>query len=257
MSRTFRVGTSWKMNKTIAETEAYLRELVAVALPPEVEVFVVPPFTALDAARRMIAGAPIRLGAQNMHWAEAGAHTGEISAPMLVECGVEIVELGHSERRADQGETDETVNAKVRAALAHGLRPLVCVGDRAEELAAGASTETVLRQVKMAFAGCDPATLAGAMVAYEPVWAIGEAGRVAEPEHVAAVHAGLRAGLASVGLADLPLLYGGSVDADNAAGLAAITDVDGVFVGRAAWTAAGLREVMTAAVAGWRGRIAA
>jgi triosephosphate isomerase len=243
------------MNKTIPETEEYVCRLGSAPVLHDVEVFIVPPFTALDTARRMIGNAPIHLGAQNMHWDDEGAHTGEISPLMLLDCGVEIVELGHSERRADQAETDATVNAKVRSALRHGLRPLVCVGDRGDELRAGASVETVVRQVKLAFAGIDAAALDSALIAYEPVWAIGESGRVAEPAQVAEVHGAIRALLRDQGLGKIPLLYGGSVNVVNAPVLATLDDVDGLFVGRAAWTASGLVRVIEASLGAWRKRV--
>lgn len=250
MPREFCIGAGWKMNKTIAETETYLHELVTTSLPPDVMIFVAPPFTALAAAKRAIGDAPVHLAAQNMHWADAGAYTGEISPAMLLDCGVEIVELGHSERRAHQAETDVTINAKVHAAIAHRLRPLVCVGEHEYELKAGASVETVSRQVKLAFAGLDPEQLGGAIVAYEPIWAIGETGQVAPPAHVSAVLGALREMLDARGLPWIPVLYGGSVGPDNAPDLIAIPAVDGLFVGRAAWSAEGFAKVIEAGVAG-------
>ncbi|MCW2308434.1 triose-phosphate isomerase [Rhodobium gokarnense] len=253
----FWIGTSWKMNNTIAETRSYLTELAAAPLPDAMSVFVVPSFTALPAARETIGDAPVHLGAQNMHWDEKGAHTGEISPLMLLECGVEIVELGHSERRTDQAESDADVNAKVRSAIAHDLRPLVCVGDHEEELAAGASAETVIRQVKLAFSGIDTSQLSRSLIAYEPVWAIGESGRVASPEHVEAVHRAVRDLLDTHGLASVPVLYGGSVNAGNAGALAATKGVGGLFVGRSAWTAGGFLEVIAAAEKGLGARSAA
>ncbi len=247
MTRPFWIGTSWKMNKTIGETRSYIRRLVEGPLPTDMTPFIVPPFTALAAAREAIGDAPVRLGAQNMHWEDEGAHTGEIAPRMLTDIGVDLVELGHSERRADQAETDATINAKVRAAIIHGLRPLVCVGDRADELAAAASAETVVRQVKLALAGIEADKLASALIAYEPVWAIGESGKVASPDHVRSVHDAVRAALDLRGLTDVPVLYGGSVNAGNAAALAAIDSVDGLFVGRAAWSAEGFLSVIASA----------
>ncbi len=244
MTRDFWIGTGWKMNKTIAETRDYLARLAALDLPDDVRVFVLPPFTALAAAREAGVGAPVLVGAQNLHWEEAGARTGEISARMLTEIGVDLVEIGHSERRADCGDTDATVAAKVRAAIAAGLRPLVCVGDDRAELEACASAEAVLRQAKLAFAGLTPSELDGALLAYEPVWAIGETGRAATTDHVAGIHDALRRMLDERGLHGVALLYGGSVDADNAGPIAALDNVDGLFVGRAAWTPEGLAAVI-------------
>jgi triosephosphate isomerase len=252
MQRPFWIGTGWKMNKTIAQTVDYLGRFRPGADAEWLNLFVIPPFTALAAARAAIGAGPLLLGAQTMHWARSGAHTGEISAEMLVDVGVDLVEIGHSERRAEHGETDLSVAAKVGAAVAAGLRPLVCVGDSAEEFAADASIEAVVRQTKLAFAGLAPADLSGALVAYEPIWAIGESGRVAEPAHIARVLAALRHALDKRGLADVALLYGGSVDAANAGVIAGLREVDGLFVGRAAWTPEGFVEVIQAAVAGRR-----
>jgi triosephosphate isomerase len=247
----FWVGTGWKMNKTAAEARAYVVELIALLPPPrdDLTVFFVPPFTALAAAREAIGSAPLLLGAQNMHWADAGAYTGEVSPRMLTEFGVDLIELGHSERRASFGETDAAVNAKVKAGLRHGLRPLVCVGDTAPERDAGASAETIVRQVKMAFAGVDAAALGRCLVAYEPVWAIGEGGVPAEPEHVGPCHAAIRRALAERTPHPVPILYGGSVNPDNAARLAVEPEIDGLFIGRAAWTARGLAGIVRDVIA--------
>ncbi|WP_026781959.1 triose-phosphate isomerase [Pleomorphomonas koreensis] len=248
---TFWIGTGWKMNKTVAETRRYIAALKG--LWPEgaggCTVFVIPPFTALAAAREAIGTMPLLLGAQNMHWAEAGAFTGEISATMLEEFGIDMVELGHSERRQMFGETDAALNMKVKAALRHGLRPLLCVGDSAEERRAGASGEAVVRQVRLAFAGLDAGELGRCLVAYEPIWAIGEGGVAATPEEVRAVHADLHVALKEMGGPAVPVLYGGSVSAGNAADLAAEPMVDGLFVGRAAWTPEGLAGLIAAVAA--------
>ena len=242
----FWIGTGWKMNKTAAEARAYVSGLVDL-LPPrrdDLSLFFVPPFTALAAAREAMGDAPLLLGAQNMHWADSGAFTGEVSARMLAEFGVDLVELGHSERRAAFGETDATVSAKVKTALRHGMRPLVCVGDSAPERDAGASVEAIVRQVKLAFTGLDAAALGQCLVAYEPVWAIGERGVPAQPEHVRMAHAAIRRALRERTPHPVPILYGGSVNADNAAQLAMEPEVDGLFIGRAAWTARGLAGIV-------------
>ena len=247
----FWIGTGWKMNKTAAEARAYVAGLIDLlpAARDDLSLFFIPPFTALAAAREAIGGAPLMLGAQNMHWADSGAYTGEVSARMLAEFGVDLVELGHSERRAAFGETDATVNAKVKTALRHGMRPLVCVGDTAPERDAGASVETIVRQVKLAFADLDSAALGRCLVAYEPVWAIGERGVPAQPEHVRMAHAAIRRALQERTTHPVPILYGGSVNADNAARLAMEQEVDGLFIGRAAWTARGLASIVWEVVA--------
>lgn len=251
MAQTFWIGTGWKMNKTAAEARAYVAELLPLLPPPQAAVrfFIVPPFTALATAREAIGAAPLLLGAQNMHWAEAGAYTGEVSARMLAEVPVDLVEIGHSERRANFGETDAAINAKVKSGLAHGLRPLVCVGDSAAERDAGASAEAVVRQVKLAFAGVDPEGIGRCLVAYEPIWAIGEQGVPATPEHVRQTHAAIHAALSALTPHAVPVLYGGSVTLANCAGFAREATVDGLFVGRAAWSAKGLSSVIEGAVA--------
>ncbi len=249
---TFWIGTGWKMNKTVAETRRYVADL-KTRLPSELgsdyALFVIPPFTALAAAREAIGAAPVLLGAQNMHWAEAGAYTGEISAPMLKEFEVDLVELGHSERREYFGETDATINLKVKAALRHGFRPLLCVGDSAEERAAGASAEAVVRQVRLAFAGLTKADFSRCLVAYEPIWAIGESGVPASPDEAKGVHVALHAALKELGAPKVPVLYGGSVNLENAEALASEVAIDGLFVGRAAWSAEGFASLIAKVMA--------
>ncbi len=239
MTAQFWVGTGWKMNKTTVEARAYIVQLLSQLplLPSYLSLFIIPPFTALQTARQALGqNRTILLGAQNMHWAEQGAYTGEISAGMLNEFAVDIVELGHSERRASCGETDQTINAKVKTALKYGMRPLVCVGESVGEYQANASVETVLRQVKMAFAGVTGEQLCSCLIAYEPIWAIGEGGTTADPRHIAMVHHAVRQLLNERTQAHIPILYGGSVDLDNAKVLAAQTGIDGLFIGRAAWS---------------------
>lgn len=249
---TFWIGTGWKMNKTVAETRRYIADL-KVRLPDDVgadyALFVIPPFTALAAAREAIGTAPVLLGAQNMHWADAGAYTGEISAVMLEEFDIDLVELGHSERREHFGETDATINLKVKAALRHGFRPLLCVGDSAEERAAGASAVAVVRQVRLAFAGLTKGEISRCLVAYEPIWAIGEAGVPASPEEARPVHVALHVALKELGAPSVPVLYGGSVNLDNAMALAGESVIDGLFVGRAAWSADGFASLISRVMA--------
>jgi triosephosphate isomerase len=248
---TFWIGTGWKMNKTVAETRRYIAALKDL-LPEGADgctAFVIPPFTALAAAREEIGTASFLLGAQNMHWAEAGAFTGEISAAMLEEFRIDLVELGHSERRQMFGETDEALNLKVKTALKHGMRPLLCVGDSAEERQAGASGEAVVRQIRLAFAGLSTDELGRCLVAYEPIWAIGVGGVAAAPREVRAVHADLHAALAGLGGPSVPVLYGGSVSAQNAVDLATEPEVDGLFIGRAAWAPDGFAALIRAVAA--------
>lgn len=252
MTRPFWIGTGWKMNKTTVEARAYIATLLSLLPParPDVSVFIIPPFTALSTARDALGtDAPVLLGAQNMHWAAGGAYTGEISAAMLEEFSIDLVELGHSERRAAFGETDETVNAKVKTVLGHGMRPLVCVGDTAAEHHAGASVETIVRQVKMAFADLSPEALSRCLVAYEPVWAIGEQGKPAEPAFVIEAHRVIRKVLDERSSAPVPILYGGSVNPANALEFSREAEVDGLFIGRSAWDAKGLARIVSTSIA--------
>jgi triosephosphate isomerase len=199
-------------------------------------VFLLPPFVAIDAVRDELAGSAILYGAQNVHHDDVGAHTGEISAPMLADLGCRIVEVGHSERRRDQCETDELIALKVRAILRHDMWPLVCVGESGPERDGGHAEEVVLGQLATIFGELATADLASVLVAYEPWWAIG-AGSVAAPlDHVARLHGLIRKWLTARGPegSDVPVLYGGSVDLANAAALLGTSGVDGLFVGRAA-----------------------
>jgi triosephosphate isomerase len=244
------VGTGWKMNHGIAETVAYidqLRVLLGSIEHAALDVFVLPPFTALSAAAAQAEGSDIAIGAQNVHWDDAGAWTGEISAPMLVEAGCRYVALAHSERLEHFNESYAAVRRKVEAALRHGLTPILCVGETAEEKRGGFADDVLLGQVTTAMGDQPDDMLPRLVVAYEPRWAIGAAA-AADPAYVAERLAALRAALgARYGRAQAKatrILYGGSVTATNAPDLAAILDVDGLFVGRYAWTAEGLAEIV-------------
>ncbi|GAB2621683.1 triose-phosphate isomerase [Pseudactinotalea suaedae] len=228
------IGTSWKMTKTLAQAREYARVLADVSWPSGVQPFVVPPATAIAAVAEILPpGGPVLVGAQDAHWEDEGAWTGEISVPQVWDAGARLLEIGHSERRAHFGETDERVNLKVRAALRHGVLPLVCVGEDAEQRAAGAAVEVVSSQVRAALAGV-PET-ARVLLAYEPVWAIGSGGRPASPDDIVDVVAAI----ADLGGTARPVLYGGSVSLDNAAALMAVPRVNGLFVGRSAWQVEG------------------
>jgi triosephosphate isomerase len=244
------VGTSWKMNFTLAEARAYARALAATDASrwPGVQPFVIPPATALAAVREVLGpDSPVLLGAQNAHWEDSGAWTGELSVPQVADAGAQLVEIGHSERRENFGETDGTVNLKVRATLRHGLIPLVCVGEPQEIFARGGSTEYVLAQVRAALDGVSE--LDRMLLAYEPIWAIGEHGRPAAPKDIAEVFAALAADLGGRVQA---VLYGGSVDSSNAVATLAIDGVDGLFVGRSAWTSEGYLHLLDLVASGTR-----
>ena len=237
MARTLWIGTSWKMTKTLEEARAFARALAEAAVAPGVRPFVCPAHTSLAAVRDCLpTGSPVLLGAQNAHWAPEGAGTGEISMRMAADAGARLVEMGHSERRQQFGETDEAVSRKARAAVDAGLIPLVCVGEPADVRRSGDAEEFVTAQVRAAISALVPDEVAGTIVAYEPIWAIGEAGRPATPEEVSPVLLAVRRELNRFSDGGpLALLYGGSVSTDNAGALLDGTPTDGLFIGRAAW----------------------
>lgn len=239
------------MFKTVAEARHLVSELVpALQVIGGVEKVLCPPFTSLLAAAALLEGTDIGLGAQNMHWELSGAFTGEISPTMLAEL-CQYVILGHSERRTYFGETDESVNRKVQAALACELTPIVCVGETLDEYESGRTAEVVSRQVRLGLAGLSLATEGNPplVIAYEPVWAIGT-GRNATPAQAQTVHEFLRAAVAKrdAETADgLTILYGGSVKPSNAAELFAMPDVDGGLIGGASLVAEDFISICKAA----------
>ena len=239
----FWIGTSWKMNKTLPEALAFAEGLRAAAPLTGIQRFVVPPFTACREVKAALAGSDVKVGAQNMHWQDEGAWTGEISAPMLVDCGLDLVELGHSERRAHFGETDETVGLKTAAAVRHGLIPLICIGETLAEREAGRATEVLAAQVRAALepvAGSEATIL----LAYEPVWAIGAGGIPATADYADARQAEIASVARQVMGRHIPCLYGGSVNPGNCAELIACPHVDGLFIGRSAWDVAGYLDIL-------------
>jgi triosephosphate isomerase len=235
MARTPYIAANWKMNKTVAEAAEFIDALLPRIAATQNDVVVCPPFTALHEVVERRRGTAVRVAAQNMHFEQSGAFTGEISAPMLVELDVEAVVLGHSERRQFFGETDEALAKKVPAALAHDLEPILCVGE-SEEARDGGQTETVLeRQLQADLAEVSDEDIAKVVIAYEPIWAIGT-GKVASAEQAQEACAFIRDVLRARGAAadDVRILYGGSVKPGNAAELLALPDVDGALVGGAA-----------------------
>ena len=230
------IGTSWKMNKTLAEAHVFVEGLQGRAAPDGVQRFVIPPFTAVREVHAMLAETDVLVGAQNMHWADAGAWTGEVSPVMLTDCGLGLVELGHSERRTHFGETDETVGLKTEAAVRHGMIPLICIGETAEDKDAGRSDDVLARQVEAAFVrlSSDQKALP-VLLAYEPIWAIGDAGTPATPDYAEARQMRIAQVAGEVMGRPVPCLYGGSVNAGNCADLIALDNVDGLFIGRSAW----------------------
>jgi triosephosphate isomerase len=241
-------GTNLKMHQVPTETAQFVGDLIAelAAESTSTQTFVIPPFTSLPAAVGSGSGSGTWIGAQNVHWAPEGPYTGEVSPVMLRAVGVDLVLVGHAERRLHFGETDETVNRKVRAALDHGLRVLLCVGETADERRGGAGREATARQLLLALQGVPQTAADRILVAYEPVWAIGEGGTAATPEDVRPVVGVLRMWLRYLFHRDegAPVLYGGSVNRENAAAFAAMAELDGLFVGRAAWTTQGFLDVL-------------
>lgn len=241
------IGTSWKMNKTLSEALAFAQALsdAIPSIDQLVQPFVIPPFTAVRQVKHALADTRVKVGAQNMHWAESGAWTGEISPAMLIDCDLDLVELGHSERREHFGETDRTVGLKVAAALRNGLLPLVCIGETLAEREEGRADEVLRRQVLGALEFVD-AEISGQpiLLAYEPVWAIGVNGIPATADYAGGRQLLIGNIAASVLPTRPPVLYGGSVNRDNAAELSVEPGIDGLFIGRAALQADGYLEIV-------------
>jgi len=244
------LGTNWKMHKTIRESEEYANLLKEASntIPDRFTIFIIPPFLSLPRVSEILSGTKIKVGSQNLHWEPQGAFTGEISPLMLTEIGIQIAEIGHSERRQHFGETDYTVNKKVLSALRHGLTPLVCVGEPAAEKNYGVEKQYVLRQVLIALKDVSPEDLSRIMLAYEPVWSIGESGIPAEPAYAESMHTWIRKSLADrygeERAGAVPILYGGSVNPENAGTFLLRKNIDGLFIGRAAWEARGFLRII-------------
>ena len=230
------IAGNWKMNNTPAETTALLEEMKPLVADADCDVIICAPFVDLQAALDATKGSNIQVGAENCHWAEKGAFTAEVSAPMLKAMGVPYVIIGHSERRQYFGETNETVNKRVRAALDNGLKVILCVGEVLEEREQGVTFEVVGMQTKIALQGVSAEELKNVIIAYEPVWAIGT-GKTATPEQAEEVCEHIRAVIrklygAKVARA-ISILYGGSMNEKNAYDLLAQPDIDGGLIGGA------------------------
>ncbi|HET9121444.1 MAG TPA: triose-phosphate isomerase [Solirubrobacterales bacterium] len=248
--RTAYLAANWKMHKTTEETERFLADfLPRIADSAEPEVVLCPPFTSLRTAIELCFQSPVRVAAQNMHEAEEGAFTGEVSAPMLIDLGVHAVILGHSERRQYFNETDEALARKVPAALGAGLEPILCVGENEAQRDADETQEVLTRQVRADLAEVPDARLSEVVVAYEPIWAIGT-GRTATPEQAQealALIRGLIDERSDTAAGAIRILYGGSVKPDNAAELLSEADVDGALVGGASLDPADFAAIVEAA----------
>ena len=242
------IAGNWKMYKTIAETEQFFREfLPLVANSTHCEIAIAPPFTAITKAVKAARGSRVAISGQDVYWEKQGAFTGQVAAAMLAEAGCRFTIIGHSERRQYFAETDDTVNKKIRAALAAGLESIVCIGELLEQREAGQTEAVLRRQVDGGLAGLTAEQLTRIIIAYEPVWAIGT-GRTATPDMAEEAHRFIRA-LAAIrfgkeAAAGLRILYGGSVKPDNIKGLMAQPDIDGGLVGGASLDPRGFATIV-------------
>ena len=232
------IAGNWKMNNDLKESEKLIVELKNLLQneKPNCDIIVCPPFTSLLEASKLLKGSSIKLGAQNMHFEESGAFTGEISASMLKSAGCEYVILGHSERRHIFGESDEVINKKIKKALSTGLKPIFCVGELLEERENGTTNDVVKRQVLKGLDGISADDMKNIIIAYEPVWAIGT-GKTASPAQAQEVHEFIR-DLIEIDYSletanDVTIQYGGSVKPDNAVELLSQPNIDGALVGGA------------------------
>lgn len=246
--RTPLIAGNWKMYKTIGEATALVRDLLAELGPlTDREAIVCPPFTALAVVAPLLVDSPLGLGAQNLYHEAQGAFTGEVSPVMLADVGCRYVIVGHSERRQYFGESDALVNRKLRAALAHGLRPIVCVGESKPQRDAGQAEPIVTAQVRAALVEVPPDRMPDVVIAYEPIWAIGT-GDTATPADAQAMHAAIRATLAELYGSEIAtavrIQYGGSVKPDNIDELMAQPDIDGALVGGASLQAASFLRII-------------
>ncbi|HIS40375.1 MAG TPA: triose-phosphate isomerase [Candidatus Aphodovivens avistercoris] len=256
MARKPLMAGNWKMNNTIAEAVVLTQEIanrLKRAWPDKADVVICPPFVDLKPARTVLEfdKTEVAVGAQDVYWEASGAYTGEISVPMLKEIGCEYCIVGHSERRTLFGETNEDVNRKVAALIAGGIAPIVCVGESLAVRDEGTTLEYVCAQVRAAFAGIEAADAAHAVVAYEPIWAIGT-GRTATPEQAEEVCAAIRAELARLfgdeAAEGMRILYGGSMNPGNVEALLAQPDIDGGLVGGASLKAESFIQLVEACV---------
>jgi L-erythrulose 1-phosphate isomerase len=246
MGDVFWVGTSWKMHKNRADALLFARTLrdAPVIRHPKLGPFVIPPFPYISEVATALSGTPVAVGAQNMHWDDEGPWTGEVSAPMLRDCGASLVEIGHSERRTHFGETDEAVGRKVANSVKNSLTAVVCVGDTRGEFEAGATASVLARQLHFALKHVGKAAIGKVRIAYEPVWSIGTGGIPADPTFANEQHRLLKELSCALIGEPLPILYGGSVNAANCEALASRAHIDGLFIGRAAWDVKGYIDIM-------------
>lgn len=248
--RKYVIAGNWKMNKTPAQAAELINEMKPLVADAQCEVVLCVPFVDITAAVEAARGSNIKIGAENIHWAESGAFTGEISGDMLKAAGAEYVIIGHSERRQYFGETDDTVNARLKAAISHGLHPIVCVGETLEQREKNITVETVAMQTKIAFRDISAQDAKNTIIAYEPVWAIGT-GKVATDEQADEVNGAIRGVIAEIygkeTADEIVIQYGGSMNAKNCAGLLAKEHIDGGLIGGASLKAEDFSVIVRAA----------
>lgn len=244
----FWIGTSWKMNKVLSEALSFAQVLGdddenAV---PQVQRFVIPSFTTAREVKKSLAKTSVKVGAQNMHWDDQGAWTGEVSPLMLKDCDLDLVEIGHSERRSHFGETNETVGRKSATAVRHGLIPLICIGETLKEREAGQAQQVLATQVRAALQPvAHENSKAEVLLAYEPVWAIGDGGIPATSDYADARQAEIIDVAGEILGRKVPCLYGGSVNPGNCEELIACDHIDGLFIGRSAWNVEGYLGILS------------
>lgn len=241
------IAGNWKMNKTIGEAKELVEQIIPLVAQGSNEVALCVPFTCLEAVGKLIKDTGIALGAQNIHWEKSGAFTGEISGPMLVELGVKYVIVGHSERRQFFGETDYTVNNRAKAALAYGLKPIICVGETIVQREAGQDKEIVKNQIVAAFEGIDEKDIVNIVIAYEPVWAIGTGKSASKDDAVEMISyiRGLIKDIYSQETSDIiRIQYGGSVKGSNAKEYLSNQQIDGALVGGASLIASDFASIV-------------
>lgn len=241
------IGTSWKMNKTLSEATTFAKALAGAdeARDTRIQRFVIPSFTNVREVKQLLRNTSVKVGAQNMHWEDQGAWTGEVSPLMLKDCDLDMVELGHSERREYFNETNETVGLKTESAVRHSLAPLICIGETLAEREAGRAQEVLETQVRAALGKLsDDQKAATILLAYEPVWAIGENGIPATSAYANERQAEIINIAEDVLKRRVPCLYGGSVNPENCEELIQCSHIDGLFIGRSAWSVEGYLDIL-------------
>lgn len=259
MTKRFFFGTNFKMYQTHAETQRFLTELIAsTQARDDLQLFLIPPFTSLAGLPEIAATAGIWIGAQNMHFADEGEYTGAIAAPMLKALNLDLVMLGHAERRKHFGETDQALNKKLHTALGQDLQVLLCVGESAEDRHYGIEREIIATQLKICLHDVSPDELSSLLIAYEPVWSIGQGGQPAIPDQVEPIVQQMRTTLDDLfgeAAQAVPILYGGSINLHNCQDYAQMPSLDGLFVGRAARQVEGFVSVLNAALQAWKNSV--